>query len=113
MPLSNPFFHRGLIRDRAYFLGRDPETSQALSLLGNGQSIALVRQRRIGKTCLLFHLADTAVFSRHGLSPTERLFIERACLIVRRGAHYDYLSSAFRAFAQTQPIPGLQQAGRD
>jgi hypothetical protein len=79
MPLSNPFFHRGPIRDRVYFFGREHETSQALSLLGNGQSIALVGQRRIGKTSLLFHLADSEIFTRYGLSSTEHLFIYIDC----------------------------------
>ncbi len=79
MPLSNPFFHRGPIRDRAYFFGREHETSQMLSLLGNGQSISLVGQRRIGKTSLLFHLADPEVFTRYGLSHTEHLVVYIDC----------------------------------
>ncbi|MFQ5856962.1 MAG: winged helix-turn-helix domain-containing protein [Anaerolineae bacterium] len=79
MSLPNPFFHRGPIRDRAYFFGREHETAQALSLLGNGQSISLVGQRRIGKTSLLFHLADPEVFTQHGLSPDEHLFVYFDC----------------------------------
>lgn len=79
MSLLNPFFHRGPIRDRAYFFGREHETAQALSLLGNGQSISLVGQRRIGKTSLLFHLAAPEVFARHGLSPDEHLFVYVDC----------------------------------
>ena len=79
MPFPNPFFHRGPIRDRAYFFGRERETGQALSLLGNSQSISLIGQRRIGKTSLLFHLADSPVFTRYGLSSTEHLFIYIDC----------------------------------
>jgi hypothetical protein len=79
MPSSNPFFHRGPIRDRAYFFAREHEVSQALSLLGNGQSISLVGQRRIGKTSLLFHIADPEVFTQHGLTPDEHLFVYVDC----------------------------------
>lgn len=79
MLFPNPFFHRGPVRDRAYFFGREHETGQALSLLGNGQSISLVGQRRIGKTSLLFHLADPVVFTQHGLSPSEHLFVYIDC----------------------------------
>ena len=52
MPFPNPFFHRGPVRDRVYFFGREPETRQVLSLLSNGQSISLVGQRRRGRTQL-------------------------------------------------------------
>jgi hypothetical protein len=79
MPSSNPFFHRGPIRDRAYFFGREQEVSQILSLLGNGQSISLVGQRRIGKTSLLFHISNPEVFTQHGLRPDEHLFVYVDC----------------------------------
>jgi hypothetical protein len=79
MPSSNPFYHRGPIRDRAYFFDREHEVSQALSLLGNGQSISLVGQRRIGKTSLLFHISDPGVFAQHGLKPDEHIFVYIDC----------------------------------
>jgi len=79
MPNSNPFFHRGPVHDPAYFFGRQQETSQILSLLGNGQSIALVGQRRMGKTSLLFHLAAPEVFAQHDLSSAQHLFIYLDC----------------------------------
>jgi hypothetical protein len=71
---SNPFFHRGPIRQREYFCGRADNIGQSLGLLGNGQNVALVGQRRIGKTSLLFHIADPAVFEAHGLHKGEHLF---------------------------------------
>jgi hypothetical protein len=72
---SNPFFHRGPIRQRGYFCGRTDDTGQSLSLLRNGQNVALVGQRRIGKTSLLFHIADPVVFEAYGLHRGEHLFI--------------------------------------
>lgn len=79
MPGSNPFFHRGPIHNRVYFFGREQETGQALSLLGNGQSISLVGQRRIGKSSFLFHLADPHIFTQYGLDPAQHLFVYLDC----------------------------------
>jgi len=79
VPGPNPFFHRGPIRDHAYFAGREHQVSQALSLLGNRQSISLVGQRRIGKTSFLFHIADPEVFTQHGLRRDQHLFVYVDC----------------------------------
>jgi hypothetical protein len=73
--VPNPFFHRGPIRQRDYFINRRHEIGQALGLLRSLQNVALVGQRRIGKTSLLFHLADPAIHSDHGLSPAKYLFV--------------------------------------
>ena len=79
MAEPNPFFHRGPIRDPTYFFGREHETGQALSLLGNSQSISLVGQRRIGRTSFLFHISDPEVLSQHSLSLDEYLFVYVDC----------------------------------
>jgi hypothetical protein len=79
MDNPNPFFHRGPIRNRAYFFCREHEIGQVLSLLGSEQSISLVGQRRIGKTSLLFHIADPDVFTPHGLSPDQHFFVYVDC----------------------------------
>jgi hypothetical protein len=72
--VQNPFFHRGPIRQRDYFFNRQREVSQVLGLLRNLQNAALVGPRRIGKTSLLFHLADPAIHTSYGLSPDEYVF---------------------------------------
>jgi hypothetical protein len=74
-PVHNPFFHRGPIRQRDHFFDRQREVSQALGLLRSLQNVAVIGQRRIGKTSLLFHLADPAIHGDHGLSPAEYLFV--------------------------------------
>jgi hypothetical protein len=79
VPVSNPFFHRGPIRDPAYFYGRQNELGQVMSLLGSQQSVSLVAQRRIGKTSFLFHIAHPQVFSAYGLHPGEHLFVYVDC----------------------------------
>ncbi|MFB0536700.1 MAG: winged helix-turn-helix domain-containing protein [Anaerolineae bacterium] len=72
--VQNPFFHRGPIRQREYFFNRQREVSQVLGLLRNLQNAALVGPRRVGKTSLLFHLADPAIHADHGLSLDEYVF---------------------------------------
>jgi hypothetical protein len=73
--VQNPFFHRGPIHQRDYFFNRQREVSQVLGLLRNLQNVALVGPRRIGKTSLLFHVADPAIHADHGLSPAEYVFV--------------------------------------
>jgi conflict system STAND superfamily ATPase len=65
----NPFFHRGPVRDPAYFFGRARETAYIADLLRAGQSVALTGQRRFGKTSLLFHLAHEKISTAYGLEP--------------------------------------------
>jgi hypothetical protein len=77
--MSNPFFHRGPIRDPAYFYGRRHELGQVMSLLGAAQSVSLVAQRRIGKTSFLFHIAQPQVCSGYGLDPDQHLFVYVDC----------------------------------
>ena len=66
-PPGNPFFHRGPVRDPAYFFGRSREIAFAADLLRQGQSLAISGPRRFGKTSLLFHLAHPDVAARRGL----------------------------------------------
>jgi hypothetical protein len=73
--VPNPFFHRGPIRQRDHFFNRRHEVGQALGLLHSLQNVALVGQRRIGKTSMLFQLADPAIHSDHGLLPAKYLFV--------------------------------------
>lgn len=65
----NPFFHRGPVRDPAYFFGRAPEAAYLADLLRAGQSVAIHGQRRFGKTSLLFHLAHEKIAAAYGLGP--------------------------------------------
>ncbi|MEZ4661460.1 MAG: winged helix-turn-helix domain-containing protein [Caldilineaceae bacterium] len=53
----NPFFHRTPVRDPAYFGGRQSELAQLCNLVRNGQSVALIGPRRIGKSSLLWQIA--------------------------------------------------------
>lgn len=72
--MTNPFFHRGAIRNIENFHGRENETAQILGLLKNGQSVSLIGPRRIGKTSLLLHLCHPKVRQNFDLAAPRALF---------------------------------------
>lgn len=65
---ENPYFYGGAIKDQHLFFGRARETKRILSCLSNKQCVSVVGPRRIGKSSLMWHLADPSVRSAHGLS---------------------------------------------
>lgn len=75
MATINPFFHRGPVRDPAYFFGRASEQAFAAELLRAGQSVAVSGARRLGKTSLLLHLAHPEVGAGLGLSPESTRWV--------------------------------------
>lgn len=77
--MTNPFFHRGAIRNPQEFHGRSGETAQILGLLKNGQSVSLVGPRRIGKTSLLLYLSQSSVRGQFDMSPGDALFAVIDC----------------------------------
>src|SRR5512135_2413324 len=68
---TNLFFHRGPVRDPAYFFGRKQELSRLFDLLNRGQSVSIYGQRRLGKTSLLFHATNPEAAANHGLDPSQ------------------------------------------
>jgi hypothetical protein len=82
MTMINPFFHRGPVRDPAYFFGRSTEQAFVAELLRTGQSVAVSGARRLGKTSLLFQIAHPAVASGLGLGPgtTRWVYIDGGAL---------------------------------
>ena len=53
-PIDNPFVTTGYVGDE-YFCDREKETEDLIRLLTNGNNVALISPRRIGKTDLLRH----------------------------------------------------------
>lgn len=72
---TNHFFHRGPVRDPAYFFGRGQETAQLFDLLSRGQSVSISGQRRLGKTSLVMHASTPEVAGLHGLDPAQTRWI--------------------------------------
>lgn len=71
---GNPFYNRGPIKDPSFFFNRRTEVGRATDLLKNGQSIAVIGQRRIGKTSFLNYISLPETSSRHGLVSEKYLF---------------------------------------
>jgi hypothetical protein len=74
MSFYNPFFHRGAIRRKEDFHGRQVEVAQILGLLRNGQSVSIVGPRRIGKSSLLLHLCRKSTRKSSGLQSPKSIF---------------------------------------
>jgi hypothetical protein len=79
MSMTNPFYHRGAIRNAAEFHGRTNEINQIFGLLRNGQSVSLIGPRRIGKSSLLIHLARPELREEQGINPAKLLFLLLDC----------------------------------
>jgi hypothetical protein len=75
MPESNPFYHRGPIRQPEFFFGHSREVDFLFELLRKGQSVAVSGPRRIGKTSLLFHIQDPVVHSTRGFESDQTHFL--------------------------------------
>lgn len=77
MKRSNPFTYGNPITDASRFIGRARQIEQVFSRLRNVEfeSSSLVGERRIGKTSLLYHLADAGVRRAHGLDPARYHFL--------------------------------------
>ncbi|ETX05511.1 nSTAND1 domain-containing NTPase [Candidatus Entotheonella palauensis] len=56
--IPNPFTNRGVIADPDDFFGRQEELNEIFTRLRNMQSSSIVGDRRIGKSSLLYHLAQ-------------------------------------------------------
>lgn len=74
---ANPFTYGNPITDPARFFGRAREIEQVYARLRNVEfeSSSLVGERRIGKTSLLYYLADPSVRAAHGLDPAQYVFV--------------------------------------
>jgi len=73
----NPYLNRVMIREGADFYGRRREVAKILSRIGASrpQSVAIVGERRIGKSSLLNHLYAPEVRRRHLDTPDSYTFV--------------------------------------
>src|SRR5579859_5721207 len=76
--VRNPYLARGPLRDPEMFYGRSAELWEMASFIGGNQSIAVIGQRKIGKTSLLFHLMRPQVREAIGLA-TENVIAYLDC----------------------------------
>lgn len=75
--IVNPFTYGNPITDATRFVGRDRQMEQIFSRLRNVEfeSSSIVGERRIGKTSLLYTIADEKVRRGYGLGPEESIFV--------------------------------------
>lgn len=74
---QNPYLNRSMIREIADFYGRQREIEQVLARIGAWppQSVAIVGDRRIGKSSLLWHLARPEIYNRYLTGPERYGFL--------------------------------------
>ncbi len=75
--IVNPFTYGNPISEAARFVGRERQVEQIFSRLRNVEfeSSSIVGERRIGKTSLLYYIADANVRRAHGLAPDAFIFV--------------------------------------
>ena len=73
----NPYLNRVMIRDASDFYGRRREVSKIFARIGASrpQSVAIVGERRIGKSSLLNHLCNPEVRRQHLDHPDAYTFV--------------------------------------
>lgn len=108
MSLTNPFYHRGAIRNAADFHGRQNEIDQIMGLLRNGQSVSLIGPRRIGKSSLLIHLSRPEVQQAAGLEAARKtLFLMVDCQELGGSPPEEVYESLFFGLEKTAKQIGL------
>ena len=64
--MQNPYTNRRMIRDPAMFFGRINDLKRIYTLLANMQSVSIIGDRRMGKSSLLYCLAQPEVQQKIG-----------------------------------------------
>ena len=75
--LHNPYLNRSMIRSVDEFYGRRRELNYVMSRIGapTPQSISVLGERRVGKSSLLWHIAQKEVHSRYLEQPERYVFL--------------------------------------
>lgn len=75
--VRNPYLNRSMIRSVGEFCGRRRELSRIMARIGAStpQSVSLVGERRVGKSSLLWHMAQPEVCAQHVTEPERYIFL--------------------------------------
>lgn len=73
----NPYLNRSMIRSVDQFYGRQRELERLMARIGapTPQSVSIVGERRVGKSSLLWHLAQEEIYRRYLDTPNQYLFL--------------------------------------
>jgi hypothetical protein len=79
----NPYYHVGGIGDPALFFNRAREIDATLNILLSSapQCVAVVGQRKIGKTSFVKHLSRPSTLEQAGYDPRKHLFVFFDCQV--------------------------------
>jgi AAA+ ATPase superfamily predicted ATPase len=72
---SNPFFHRGPIKNAQHFFGRGDVVAHIFDRLRHSEDCSIIGPRAIGKTSLLHYLSNESVIKRYHLDPRKYIFV--------------------------------------
>ncbi len=113
--MPNPYLNRVAIRDPAQFYGRRREVARIFSRLGadRPQSIAVVGERRIGKSSLLNYLCVPEVQRQHLARPDEYVFVFMDLQQRRRVALDDFLQTWLVEIQRSAALPVTEKPGFD
>ena len=94
----NPYLNRSMIRSVGEFCGRQREIERVMSRIGAAtpQSVSIVGQRRVGKSSLLWHLAQAEIHGRYLDQPNRYIFL----LIDFQGQRHIDLEGFSRVFSR-------------
>ncbi|OYT73205.1 MAG: hypothetical protein CFK52_02775 [Chloracidobacterium sp. CP2_5A] len=112
---ANPYLNRVAIHDPAQFYGRRKEIARIFSRLGAGrpQSIAVVGDRRIGKSSLLNYLCAPEMRRRHLSRPEEYVFVFFDLQQRRRIRLEDFLDAWLTEIERGAELPPSGKRGFD
>jgi hypothetical protein len=72
---SNPFFHRGPIKDIQHFIGRSDVISHIFDRLRHTEDCSIIGPRAIGKTSLLHYISHPEIIKKHHLDPQKYIYV--------------------------------------
>src|SRR5512138_498627 len=107
----NPFTCRGMIKDPGLFTGRSEELETIRNLLLTMQSCSVVGPRRIGKSSLLFYLANPAYHS--GGYPPEYKFVFIDLQELSGSRIEDFFTTVIKRLRRTSPELVPAEADKD
>ncbi|HEY0770216.1 MAG TPA: hypothetical protein VGD31_07760, partial [Sphingobacteriaceae bacterium] len=77
--MNNPFTSRNMIKDVDCFFGRKKEIEEIYTNLLDLQSTSILGERRLGKSSLLWHIAQPEIYNKfpaHGRKPLLIVFFD-------------------------------------
>jgi hypothetical protein len=105
--IPNPYFNRSAIYDEQYFFGRGAELSKIYSLVLQGQLVAVLGERRIGKSSILKALSFEKHLLQFGISE-DRRFIFVDGQYFAKDSEQDFLAVLLELISEETGVSSLE-----